>query len=287
MKPAAIASAEDLLSLRATDWTRVERGYTQHERWRVSFDEGRTAFVKAATDDASAEWLRVELGVYANVRGAFLPRLLAHGDGLLVLEDLTEAEWPPPWSTSAIDAVLVGLGEIAATSPPQDLIRLEAQRERFDGWRDIAADPEPFLSLGLCSRRWLALALPDFLAASRAAWLEGSALVHCDVRSDNLCLREGRAVFIDWNQASVGNPLFDLVCWLPSLAMEGGPQPEEVAGDHEGVAEMAALVASYFAARAGLPPIPAAPGVRDLQRAQLEVALPWAVRALRLPELDQ
>jgi hypothetical protein len=45
------------------------------------------------------------------------------------------------------------------------------------------------------------------------------------------------------------------------------------------------LVSGYFAARAGLPTIPSAPRVRDIQRAQLGKALPWAVRALRLPPL--
>ena len=287
MKPAAISRAEEAIGTPALAWTPVERGYTQHERWLVRLEDGTTAFVKASTDAASAEWLRRELLVYGEVEAAFLPRLLVHRDGLLVLEDLSGAEWPPPWSAGAVDCVVEGLAEIAETAPPDGLVRLEAQRERFDGWADVAADPAPFLSLGLCSRGWLEGALPGLLAASRAAELGGSALVHGDVRSDNLCVRGGRAVFVDWNEACVGNALFDLVCWAPSLAMEGGPAPEEMVGDRAGAAEMAALVASYFAARAGLPAIPTAPGVRALQRAQLEVALPWALRALGLPELDR
>jgi hypothetical protein len=41
--------------------------------------------------------------------------------------------------------------------------------------------------------------------------------------------------------------------------------------------------ARRFAARAGLPTIPAPPRVRDIQRLQLTTALPWAARTLGLP----
>ena len=103
--------------------------------------------------------------------------------------------------------------------------------------------------------------------------------MHCDVRSDNLCLRDGRAILVDWNHTRVGNPALDLAFWLPSLALEGGPAP-----DGFGVDEFAPVVAGFFAAHAGLPPPEGAPEVRGFQRAQLEVALPWACRALDLPQ---
>jgi hypothetical protein len=50
----------------------------------------------------------------------------------------------------------------------------------------------------------------------------------------------------------------------------------------EGGAELAALLAGVWAAVAGRPPPPTAPGVRAVQLAQLRVALPWAARELRL-----
>jgi len=45
---------------------------------------------------------------------------------------------------------------------------------------------------------------------------------------------------------------------------------------------LAPLIAGFFAARAGLPPPLTAPKVREIQRRQLEVALPWAARELGL-----
>ena len=72
--------------------------------------------------------------------------------------------------------------------------------------------------------------------------------------------------------------------WLPSLELEGGPKPDAVLPSGPGVAELAALVAGFFAARAGLPPPSGAPTVRGIQLAQLRPALAWACRALGLPQ---
>jgi aminoglycoside phosphotransferase (APT) family kinase protein len=105
--------------------------------------------------------------------------------------------------------------------------------------------------------------------------------MHFDVRSDNLCIRDGRAILVDWNFACVGNPLADVACWLPSLHAEGGPAPDEILS--EGAAELAALLAGYFASHAARPEIPEAPHVRTLQLRQARTALPWAARALGLP----
>jgi hypothetical protein len=65
--------------------------------------------------------------------------------------------------------------------------------------------------------------------------------------------------------------------------MEGGPLPERTREIPPGAV---ALVTGFFASRVGLPVIPAAPKVRDVQQRQLAIALPWAVRSLHLPPLD-
>jgi hypothetical protein len=150
------------------------------------------------------------------------------------------------------------------------------------GWQAVAEDPEPFLSLGLCTDAWLERTLPTLLEASAGARLTGDQLLHLDVRSDNLCFAGDRTVFVDWNHACVGNPEVDRAFFLPSMVSEGGPPPEEVATVSP---ETVAVVAGFFACRAALPPVPGGPGVRGVQRVQLAAALPWAVRALGLPSL--
>jgi aminoglycoside phosphotransferase (APT) family kinase protein len=252
----------------------------------VTLQDGATAFVKVATDALTASWLRDEHLVYSMLRGAaFMPGYVGFFDDgefpVLAVEDLTDAEWPPPWSRDRVDAVRRCLDEVSATPPPDGLpLVADDHLGLREGWREIEREPEPFLRLGLCSERWLSQALSTLLEAGRTAPLEGDALLHFDVRSDNVCFRGGRALLVDWNWTSVGNRWMDVAAWLPSLHAEAGPAPEEVAPEIPPA--LAGVVASHFCAHAGLPTIPTAPGVRRRQLAQARTALPWAARALGL-----
>ena len=253
-------------------------------RWIVA-DAGRSAFVKIGATQLTAEWFRTEARNYESLRGGFLPRTLGFADGerpVLALEDLSDATWPPPWTGERVGLVVEALREVHETAPPAHLERLD--EDRGADWRAIAADPSPFLALGLCSAAWLEGALPALEAAASSAPLAGDALVHLDIRSDNLCFRDGRAIIIDWNHATIANADLDLAFWAPSLHAEGGPPPEHLLPDAPG---LAAWVAGFFCARAGLPPIPEAPHVRPLQIAQATTALPWVARALGLPSTSR
>ena len=281
MKPDAVARAERVLGAEAANWARVvSRGFSVNEHWTVGFTDGSRAFLKIASIEPSPQWVRDERRVFECASGPFMPRFLGFDDGerpLLILEDmLPDARWPPPWQPGDIDAVLAALRELAEAPLRCDLPRLA--EGAVEGWGDVAADSGPFLSLGLASEMWLDRALPALVAASGPERLDGESIVHCDVRSDNLCLRGGRVVLLDWNHARIGNPAFDVAFWLPSLRLEGGPDPSSFEVD-----DLAAHVAGFFAAQAGLPAPEGAPRVRSFQRAQLEVALPWAASVLGVP----
>lgn len=263
----------------------VRRGYTNNERVVITLRDGRSVFVKRAVDETTAAWLRQEHRVYKALRNqAFVPDEVGWVDDelpVLLLEDLSDAIWPPPWDRAQIGAVLSTLGELARCHAPEGLPRLADGEHPDQGWRRVLSDPSEFLSLGLCDADWLERAGPVLRAAAAAAHLAGESVVHCDVRSDNVCFRRGSALLVDWNLASIGNPEFDVAFWLPSLAAENGPLPEDVAPHCP--AELAAYVAGFFACRAGQAEIPHAPLVRQVQRHQLRTALPWAARALGLP----
>ncbi len=264
----------------------IRRGYTPAARFVVTFSDGESLFAKMASNELTAGWLRDEHRIYGALRGSFVPRM--HGwddDGvlpLLLIEDLSGAHWPPPWEDGEVEALLETLEQVAS-SRLAGLPRLDNDSGLAAGWRGVAADPEPFLGLGIASACWLERALPVLLGAMENVTLSGDALLHCDVRSDNLCLVEGRVLLVDWNWACIGNPRIDRGALLPSLHAEGGPAPDLLMPDGW---DMAAIMSGYFALNAGLPPIPDAPFVRHIQRAQLATALPWAVRALDLPPLD-
>lgn len=281
--PADLARMRRLLDAELVSVTDLrERGYANNQRWLVVAADGRSAFVKQATNEATAVWLRQEHLAYQGLVGELGPQLLGWDDDglpMLVLEDLSDCAWPPPWDPGRVAAVRRSLAELSRRPPIPGLPRA-SETSYQGGWAEVAADPVPLLSLRFCSPDWLDQALPSLLVAETPDLLDGDAVVHLDVRSDNVCFRGARALLVDWNLAAVGNPELDLAFWLPSLRAEGGPEPEQIANITPGIV---ALVAGFFAARAGLPTIPHALRVRAVQRTQLAVALPWAARALGLP----
>lgn len=285
VKPAEVVRAERVLGAVASSWRPVaSRIGNERGRWLVDLEGGDSVFVKAPYHEASAEWLRIEALVYQGVAGDFLPRLIAWDGEILILEDLSGELWPPPWTPESIEAVRVSLNELAGVKPPPGLPSLENLRPLFvdSGWPAVAADPQAFLSVGLCSAHWLEAALPVLIAAAESIELRGDSLVHVDIRSDNLCIRGGRALFIDWNWASVGDPILDLAEWLPSLEAEGGPSPEEMLPGERG-ASYAASLAGLWCARTGMPAPPDLPRLREMQLLQARPALAWAARVLGLP----
>lgn len=297
----------------------VSGGWSTAERLVIELDDGRTVFAKCAHEEPVIGFLRQEHAFYEAVEADFMPELVTFlGDDppVLVLEDLSGGHWPPPWPPGAVDAVLSTLERVHATPSPAHLERLADQREGFtDCWATVAVDPDPFLSLGVCSREWLEAALPVLDDASQRAQVDGSDLLHLDVRSDNICLLgpgaaggadlqaakvapswpsetigrhargkpapPERTVLVDWNWACVGNGIVEIAFWVPSLHREGGPEPQVVLPDCPPA--IVAMVAGFFASRAGLPPPATAPQVRRIQLAQLEVVLPWAAQFLGLP----
>lgn len=257
-------------------------GYSTADRFRVSLANGRSVFVKSATAPHLARWLRREHEVYASLAGGFIPRLEGWDDDgrrpLLALEDLSGADWRVDWDAQRVDAVRAALDELGRSAPPPATPAVrEGFAELFGRWPIVAADPEPFLSTGLRPRAWLERRLPEILSAAEDAPVDGEDLCHLDVRSDNMCFRDGRAVLVDWNWLSRANAELDVAAWLPSLAVEGGPSPWEVL---PGAGPLAAFIAGVWAAVVGLPPPETAPTVRALQRAQLAVALDWIDREL-------
>jgi Phosphotransferase enzyme family len=271
-----------LLGRRVVSLERIESGgYATAYHAVADLEDGHSVFVKAGTEEVTSRFLRDEIGFYRSFQAPFMPVFHGADDGdppILVIEDLREGRWPPPWDGDAVNAVRQTLRGVASSTPPEWLEPVATDWLR-GGWAGIERDPEPFLSTGMCSRDWLEASLPVLREAAETAPVDGDALLHLDVRSDNICLTERGAVLVDWNQACIGNPELDVAAWLPSLRLEGGPEPEEILPGGGG---FAAVLAGFFGSRVGLPPPPTAPQVREIQRAQLEVALAWASRELDL-----
>lgn len=158
----------------------------------------------------------------------------------------------------------------------------------FTGWRRLAADApagrtdiEPWLDGRTLTR----------LAEVESEWTtrcEPTALIHSDIRTDNLLVDgNDRVWLVDWAHGCNGPPWIDLIGLLPSVAMQGGPDPAEIwAGSRYGpdgtnsapsaaVDAVVAGVAGYFTYPARRPPVPEIPMLRDFQEAQAVPARAW------------
>lgn len=273
--PDAIVSLlETVRRQHAARWVRLPAGGPQRRLWRGLFPDGSSLILKEGAG------LDAEIAVYEAVRGSFLPRLVAADAamGFLALEDLTDFGRPPPWSDRQLELVLGALDELAPGPPPAGLppARVRAVTE---GWARVAADPAPFLRLFMCTERWLEGALPTLQAAEVEAIVDGDSLVHMNLCAENLLVGPERAVLLDWRWAAVGNPLLDRAMLATSLAQDRGPRPEALVGHQPAIA---AAMAGFFASEAGR--LDGEPGVRAFQFEQLAVCLPWASRALALPD---
>ena len=191
-------------------WRPVTRGgQTAASRWIATLPDGSTRFVKIAYTLDTAAWIRDERLFYVQHIGLpFLPRTLGWDDDgerpVLVLEDLSDAVWPPPWDRGWVQAVLDGLTQVADATISPEIPRVGAGQFDREGWPEVAAHREAVLALGLCGGDWLDACLSTLTETAHAAPLEGDRLLHMDVRSDNLCLRDDGVRFVDWNFACRG-----------------------------------------------------------------------------------
>jgi aminoglycoside phosphotransferase (APT) family kinase protein len=132
---------------------------------------------------------------------------------------------------------------------------------------------------------WSRAHLPQLasLEAEAPHAVSGDTLLHFDVRADNLLLTPARVYLVDWPHAAVGAAWVDAVFFAPSVAMQGGPQPEALlrrfasarAADPDAITAAIATIAGFFTAHALEPAPPGLPTLRAFQAALGAVARAW------------
>ncbi|MGW2655983.1 aminoglycoside phosphotransferase family protein [Streptomyces sp. NPDC001478] len=293
--PAVVREAvQDILGAPVVEARTQNGGFSPGVAARVRLADGRRAFVKAVSAEAnpgSPDLHRAEARHTAALPPhAPVPALLgSYDDGTrvaLVLEDIDGHQPRVPWDRGELDRVLDAVARLSALLTPAPFDAPEiAVREAslFTGWRSLHAagdtgrlDPWAARHLGALAER----------EAGWAAPATGDTLVHADLRADNILLTEDRVVFVDWPHARRAAPWFDLLAMLPSVAAQGGPDPEAVFTAHPlgrdadpaGVTTVLTALAGYFVAHSLRPDPPGLPTVRAFQAAQGAAALDWLRR---------
>lgn len=296
LPPSVRRGIEEAVGGRVVEASSRRGGYSPSLAASCRLDVGRQVFVKAVSPEQNPEApdiLRREVAVTAALpEDAPAPRLLhALDDGCWVVgvfEHVAGTLPALPWRRAELGRVLDATRDLAEVAPPPALATIE---ERYgpilNGWRNLAAAAGIDGVLDDWSARHL-----DRLASLEPEWVHavtGNELVHGDVRSDNVLIQAGRVTFVDWPAACRGRILFDFVSMLPSVALEGGGQPEDVLRAHGGRLDPDAVTAvviadtGYFLDRARLPDPPGLPTVRRFQRAQAEICVRWLRSRLGWP----
>jgi hypothetical protein len=258
--------------------------------------DGRRVFVKAIGPDALSgapggqDFYRQEARITAALpRSVAAPALIetweAEGWVILCFEDIGGTNPALPWERDQLLRVLEALTVTAAALTPSPVdAPAAATPGGSDHWRHLASQPRSISSLpGLGNWVHDNLDLLVALEASAETAAAGDTLAHFDLRADNIVLTRRDVFFVDWPHARVGAPWLDLVYFLPSVAMQCGPPPEEVFWGHplarfaqrRDVLSVLAGLAGFMIHGATQPPPPGIPTLRKFQLAQGQQAVRW------------
>ena len=293
------AAVEDRLGSPIVSAVSQSAGFSPGVAARLRTEDGCRFFAKAAGPSPNpltpAAHRREARVTAALPERAPVPRLILsqdEGEGawiVLVFEDVEGRNPAVPWRSNELDQTLdtlASLSELLTPSPlPPGLVGVIGDWEVIGGrhWRVLAEERPAILDA------WSARHLDKLagLEAEAPAAAKGDTLLHLDLRADNLLLTpEGRVLVVDWPHARVGASWVDAAFFAPSVAMQGGPPPEEILAHHphgrraspDALTAVIAAVAGFFT-REGLQPAPPGlPTLRPFQAAQGEVARSWLAR---------
>ena len=289
----AQSGVEEILGAPVIEAVGQQGGFSPGTADRVRTSTGRRAFVKAvnsALNSTTPDLHRKEAAITAALPDALpTPHLLGLFDDddwvALVLTDIEGRHPHIPWRPDELNLVLDALALLARTPVPQALAHLpdlaDELREDFGGWARIQAGPPTSLDPWIKEN----LGLFDALATQVIAQLEGTSLVHMDIRADNILLTaDQRAFLVDWPWACRGpgwvdaltvlvnvrafDPSFDVDSVLRSHPVFDRTSPDLVDGFLAGLG-------AYFIDVARRPAPPGLPTVRAFQQQQGDAVMGW------------
>jgi aminoglycoside phosphotransferase (APT) family kinase protein len=270
-------------------------GFTRGFAAVLDIAGGDRAFVKASREDSPLAYAYAREAEITAVLPTAVPAprlrwtMAAAGWYAICLEavdgQMPGLPWNPAELTAALDAHAAAAAALA--EPPSSLVALglptleDIARDDLSRWQEIAAHRAPVPAMPRYG-----LARLDELAALEAALpsvVDSSAVMHCDLRLDNIIVdRAGCAWICDWNWLCHGPAWVDTVSLLVT-AYASDLDADALLAAHptargvpaEAVDAALAALAGHYLVSAGLGDTGAAPALRTHQRWTGGVTLRW------------
>jgi hypothetical protein len=221
---------------------------------------------------------------------------------VLILEDLGPQS-VLPWTngkTRMITHALAAFHQSSLGSQPPAWLTLPEEGLASENWGQMVTDSLEFQNIAALvgkeapqALKWFQQISPTIENVMRQPDLkEGAhAILHGDVRSDNLRFRQGQLYLFDWPSITLGRPEWEVVAFAQSVTVEGGASPEQVLAwygeefslNSNAIACALAWWLTFFAHRAWQPEVPGLPRLRRFQRQQLGILISWAARQWSFP----
>jgi hypothetical protein len=262
-------------------------GFSPGAAARLRLEDGRRAFVKAVgtalNPDSPGLHRREGLSLGLLPDSIPAPRLLGmldDGDWVaLVMEDVEGRTPSLPWRAADVTAVSDALVAVAEATTPAGLAPFADTVQMLGAWDQVAED-----GTGVDEDLLARLDEMRELSAYARAATAGDAIVHWDVRADNVLIRaDGSAVLLDWAWTCRGARWLDLFVLAFDFAVQGGPDPDALLSEHpltrdvpvDHFRAMVGVLLGLFAERSRAPAPPGLPTIRAWQKHCLAATRRW------------
>lgn len=285
------ASVGELLGSEVVTAVSQPGGFSPGTADRVVTADGRRAFVKVTglpLNDRSVEFHRREAEITAGLTSSAIPTLIGSvdtGDWVaLVYEEIDGSAPELPWRADDLRAVLDACHAVAA-------LAVEGLEDKQPAVAAMRAHWDAVIDVGSISP-WAADRVSGLRALAALADVTGDALVHQDLRADNVLMRpDGTAVIVDWPWAGRGASWLDPVTLLYNVRLYDPDADVERWLSHpafggstaESVDALLAALAGFFLAHGQRPPERGVETVRAFQLDQARVVLAWLEQRRAVP----
>lgn len=214
----------------------VEGGYTSVRRGVVTLAGGEKVFVKIASADETAKWLKKEVKAYRILNQAgylFIPKLLSYSqdDSSMAIEYMEGASFESVWDDDKLTAIIEAqealrpLKDYFANNPD---FTLNSVVDREIKWPIILADD----NLEIINKKLIKLDAGFNLTIEEVRHLQSlddgwsiasDTLVHQDIRADNFGYYPEKKTgkLIDWNWLCIGDESLDRTPLFVNMYMLG------------------------------------------------------------------